>query len=116
MSHVRPLLVVTLLLVAVATAATAADAPAENPPAEKPKESELLVFSDVFQVDGIIPSMIGPYTTRAVRVRPHAPEQELLWMTGFQMEVVDRKGLEPESYEYECHSNLAWPRNDPPGV
>jgi hypothetical protein len=110
MSHARPLLAAALILASVVPGRADTEAPARHP-----KENELLVFSDVFQVDGLIPSMLGPYTTRAVRVRPNAP-QELLWLTGFQMEVVDSKGLQPESYEYECHSNLAWPRNDPPGV
>jgi hypothetical protein len=111
----RPTPPVPAALLRVVLLAAAVDAAHAEAPPRHPKEAELLVFSDVFQVNGIIKSMVGPFTTRSIRVRPNAPP-ELLWLTGFQMEVVDAGGLQPQSYEFECHSNLAWPRDDPPGV
>jgi hypothetical protein len=39
---------------------------------------------------------------------------ELLWVTGYQMDVVAEDGKTPESMEFTCHTNLAWPRKKPP--
>jgi hypothetical protein len=72
-----------------------------------PKELETEILSDPFRVDRIFKSMVGPLTTARFRLlRPQKPE--LLWLTGYRMEIVGEDGATPESIEFECHTNLAW--------
>ena len=79
------------------------------PAAPHPKERVREILSDTFRVDRIHKSMVGPFTTRKVSVL-ETKEPELLWMTGYSMDVVAEDGHTPESMEFECHANLAWPR------
>ncbi len=75
-----------------------------NPP--HPKEIERDLLSDTFRVNRIYKSMMGPLTQR--RISLQEGERELLWLTGYQMEVVGADGESPESLEFECHTNLSW--------
>ena len=77
------------------------------------KERVHEILSDPFVVDRIYKSMLGPVTTRTVSLA-EGSQPELLWMTGYQMDVVAADGASPESMEFECHTNLAWPRKQPP--
>jgi hypothetical protein len=70
-------------------------------------ERALTIVSPTFLVNQIFPSMRGPVSTRSVKL---ADERELVWLTGYSVEVVGPDGEEPESIEYACHTNLAWPR------
>jgi len=71
------------------------------------------VFSEPLQIDRIYKSMLGPYTTRNVVVSQDR-KPELIWMTGYRMDVVGEDGETPESMDFECHTNLAFPRKAPP--
>ncbi|MCW5893938.1 MAG: hypothetical protein KIT14_25825 [bacterium] len=76
------------------------------------------LFSDTFHVDRLFPSMLGPYTTRVVKLAEGepAPPRELVWLTGLEMDVVGPEDERTESIEYECHTNLVWTKDQPAGV
>jgi hypothetical protein len=78
-----------------------------------PKERERDVLSDAFHVDQIFESMAGPFTRRRIRV-VKSMNPELIWLTGFRVDTVDEDGVNPESSEFECHTNLAWTRDGTP--
>ena len=72
-----------------------------------PRELEREFLSDPFHIDRLYESMIGPVTQRLVRLDP-SPRPELLWLTGYRVEVVGPDGPTAEDQEFECHTNLAW--------
>lgn len=82
-----------------------------NPPHAKERQLELV--SDPFRVDRIFESMRGPQTTRLFRVgKPD--QQELIWLTGYSVEIVDGDD-KPAPSDFECHTNLGYPpRGIPP--
>ena len=81
-----------------------------NPP--QPGEAETVFLSEPFKVDRIFRSMMGPVVQRSVSLVDTA-EPELLWLTGYAVDVVEADSTEPASIEYECHSNLAWGSENP---
>jgi hypothetical protein len=82
--------------------------------AADPREAERELVSDPFLVDRIYRSMLGPVFARQEPIES-ASEPELLWITGYAMSVVGADGRSPHSMEFECHSNLGWPREVPEG-
>jgi hypothetical protein len=77
--------------------------------AAHPDEIERELLSDTFRVNRIYKSMMGPLTQRPISLEEGEPE--LLWLTGYAMDVVGADGKSPESVEFECHTNLSWPRS-----
>ena len=65
------------------------------------------VLSPVYSIDGIYRSMMGPQSTRPVKLGD-AAKPELLWITGFRTEMVESDGETPAPPEFMCHSNLDW--------
>jgi hypothetical protein len=82
--------------------------------APHPREQDRELVSDPFIVDRIYRSMLGPVFTRQEPLESEAAP-ELLWITGYAMNVVGADGRSPHSIEYECHSNLGWPEEVPEG-
>ena len=103
------------LVLCVSAVATAADGVWTSLQLATPYENEQVreILSDPFEIDRIYKSMLGPFTTRTVGLT-ESEEVELLWITGYEMDVVGEDGTTPESMEFECHTNLAWPRRKPP--
>jgi hypothetical protein len=81
-----------------------------NPPHPKEQRRELL--SKPFQVNRIFESMRGPYAQRKFSLaKRSAPE--LIWLTGYSVEVLDSGESTPEAMDFECHTNLAYPKQMP---
>jgi hypothetical protein len=64
-------------------------------------------YSRPYEVDQIYRSMMGPQGQEQIFVR-ETPEPELLWITGFDAEIVDEATREPVSPEFMCHANLSF--------
>lgn len=71
-----------------------------------PKEHFREILSDPFQIDQIYKSMLGPFQNLRLRIADHG-ETGLLWLTGYELEVVDAETGEPISQEFLCHANLS---------
>ncbi len=63
------------------------------------------VHSDVYSIDRKYRSMMGPSSGQDVRLLDVEPA-ELLWITGYQAEMVGADGESPMAPEFMCHSNL----------
>ena len=63
------------------------------------------VLSDVYTIDRKYRSMMGPSSGQEVRLLDIEPA-ELLWITGYEAEMVGPDGLSPRAPEFMCHSNL----------
>ena len=75
-----------------------------------PMERRQQLLSKPFRVDRIFESMRGPLSQRKFTVDGHS-ERELLWLTGYSMQVLDADKQSPASRDFECHTNLGFPRN-----
>jgi hypothetical protein len=64
-------------------------------------------YSRSYDIDQIYRSMMGPKGQEQVLVSEEA-EPELLWITGFDAEIVDEATDEPVSPEFMCHANLGF--------
>lgn len=64
------------------------------------------VISDVYTVDRVYRSMMGPYSTVTVDLDEDAAEPELLWVRGYSAVMVAADGETPMPQDYMCHSNL----------
>lgn len=84
-----------------------------NPAHPKERRHELL--SKAFQVDRIFESMRGPFAQRKFALDPSSAS-ELIWLTGYSVEVLDADRRSPASMDFECHTNLAYPRKAPAPV
>ncbi|MBW1881814.1 MAG: hypothetical protein JRJ84_25945, partial [Deltaproteobacteria bacterium] len=62
-------------------------------------------LSDAYHIDAKYRSMRGPWGQQGVFLR-ESPEPELLWITGYQTQVVDAATDEALSQEFMCHANL----------
>jgi hypothetical protein len=103
-------------LVSSGEPAYAAAAPSADESQQRdPRERELVVLTGAMHVDKIYKSMTGPIDTRAVKLLGSRPP-ELLWLTGYSMDVVGEDGETPDSMEFECHSSLSWPRKPQSGL
>ena len=64
------------------------------------------ILTEVYTVDRIYKSMSGPMGMHRFEIDPGGG-RELLWITGFQAEMVAPDGETPMSRELMCHSNLS---------
>ena len=64
------------------------------------------ILTEVYTVDRIYKSMSGPMGMHRFEIDPGGG-RELLWITGFQAEMVAPDGRTPMSRELMCHSNLS---------
>lgn len=65
------------------------------------------VYSPVFTIDRIYPSMTGPGSEdRVVLFQGETPEPELLWLTGYEVDITSPDGEDVLSQEFMCHTNL----------
>lgn len=74
-------------------------AAATSPPKVYTKE----LLSRPYQVKGKVRSMLGPTSSQAVLF---SKEPELLWIVGYETEVIGLEDDRPLSQEYMCHANL----------
>ena len=65
---------------------------------------ELSILSDVYSVDRIYRSMVGPSSVKRFAFDRSGPP-ELVWITGYRAEIIGEDGSEL-SPEFMCHSNL----------
>lgn len=78
----------------------------ENSAPPKPaKIYERVILSDVYEVDRIYKSMMGPHSTEEFKLED-LTEPELLWIVGFEAIMVDPEGTAQVSQEFMCHANL----------
>ncbi len=63
------------------------------------------VLSESYLVDQLYPSMRGPASADDVYLEDPA-HKELLWIVGYETEVVDGRTALPLSQEFMCHANL----------
>ena len=84
-----------------AVSATAADAPVHVS----------TFLSPAYELDQVYRSMKGPMSRKEIFVRETA-KPELLWITGFEAEVVRDGNEELSLPEYMCHANLGFARMD----
>jgi hypothetical protein len=104
---------VSICLVALSISVIAQSSP--RPSTGHPREKAVEFLSDVFTVDRIFLSMKGPMTNRYIQL-PYSDRPELLWFTGYSLDVVGADGTSPMPITYTCHSNLDWDRTQPPPV
>ena len=106
----RPLpsaaVVATLLLGAGALpAASRPAADPARPAADAPPVHEKTILSPPYRIERKYRSMLGPYAQQEVfLVDSETPE--LLWITGYETEVVDAADGSEVSQEFMCHANL----------
>ncbi len=62
-------------------------------------------YSQVYDVDAIYKSMQGPTSAQRIRLAK-LPSQELLWVVGYQTEIVDGGKTQTLAPEFMCHNNL----------
>ena len=62
-------------------------------------------YSQVYNVDGIYKSMQGPTSAQRIRLAK-LPSQELLWIVGYQTEIVDAGKTQTLTPDFMCHNNL----------
>jgi hypothetical protein len=66
----------------------------------------LVVLSDPYRIDRIFESMQGPHASYENLALFEQPTPELIWITGAQTEVLDKRAQPGISQEFFCHSNL----------
>jgi hypothetical protein len=63
------------------------------------------IFSKPYLINKIYPSMTGPFSIDDLYLQePH--QRELLWIVGYETDVVGKHDPNPISQEYLCHANL----------
>jgi hypothetical protein len=97
-SRVSSPLAATLALLLV-TAVAASAAPTAPPVHEK------TILSPEYRIDQKYRSMLGPFAQQPVYLE-EGTEPELLWIVGYETEVVDAGDGAPVSQEFMCHANL----------
>lgn len=105
----HPLFAVLVLGAAVAAAWAAPGALSATRPdvgsAAGPPVHERTILSPPYKIEEKYRSMLGPYGQQDVYL-VEAPEPELLWITGYETEVVDAADGSEVSQEFMCHANL----------
>jgi len=61
------------------------------------------MLSPTFLIDEIYKSMEGPKSSRYIQL---SPNEDLLWITGFEVKAVDAKTNESISNDFICHMNV----------
>ena len=74
-------------------------------PQTPPPVQSATIFSKPYSVDRIYRSMTGPDSVQRFAFNKAAPP-ELVWITGFEAEIVAGEDEHPVSPEFMCHSNL----------
>jgi hypothetical protein len=96
------------LLLGSAAAPPAGAGPAPGPAAARtaaPPVHERTILSPPYRIEEKYRSMLGPYAQQEVfLVESETPE--LLWITGYETEVVDATDGSEVSQEFVCHANL----------
>ncbi len=64
-----------------------------------------VVTSEPYHIDKIYPSMLGPFGNQVVQLIDGA-EPELVWLIGYETEVIGGETDETQSQEWMCHVNL----------
>lgn len=103
----RPAAAVLLVLAVLAAAGATPDRakPAEASQGAPPKQFTVESLSDVYTIDKIYRSMMGPESSKQIKLLDVDPP-ELLWITGYRTEIVGADGKTPMPAEFMCHSNL----------
>lgn len=101
MNHRRHLFILGLLVSWALLSLSSAAADQANPAGEVHTFS---VDSTVHTIDRVYRSMSGLRNNNSLSFLPGPPE--LIWLTGFKVEMVDAKKNIPVSPEYLCHSHL----------
>ncbi len=65
-----------------------------------------VVLSQPYTVDRKYRSMTGPSSREDLHLRSEDEGPELIWITGYEAEMVDGDGESPQRQEFMCHSNL----------
>ncbi len=101
-----PALAGALLAGAVALGGPPALPPAAKASAEVARKERVYeALSDLSTLDRIYRSMQGPMSTETFALEPGEPA-ELLWITGYEADVVDEEGEAGGLTQFLCHSNL----------
>lgn len=63
---------------------------------------KIVTYSPVYEIDRVVPAMVGPGSTIGVNLNQGSKEPELLWIKGAHAEMVDEEGrlISPE---FMCH-------------
>jgi len=64
-------------------------------------------YSRSYDIDQVYRSMMGPKGLEQVLLR-ETTEPELLWISGFEAEIIDEETNEPVSPGFMCHANLSF--------
>jgi hypothetical protein len=64
------------------------------------------VLSDVYTIDRIYKSMMGPMSTQEIYLTDDPATSELLWIVGYKAVMKGADGMEDMPQEFMCHSNL----------
>lgn len=67
------------------------------------KQNEYKMHSPTFLIDAIYKSMEGPKSSRYIQL---SQENDLLWITGFEVKALDAKTNETISKDFICHMNV----------
>ena len=73
--------------------------------ASVPRVSTASWYSQVYAIDAIYKSMEGPASAQRIRLAK-LPSQELLWVVGYQTEIVDAGKTQTLASDFMCHNNL----------
>lgn len=97
MRHLAPASISFALALSLAAVSAAAPAP--------PEPHRKTILSPEYRIDQKYRSMLGPFAQQEVYL-VDSGEPELLWITGYETEVVDAGEGSPVSQEFMCHANL----------
>lgn len=106
--HTPSPLLAALVLAAAAASSGALPAASAAGPAEAaagPPVHERTILSPPYRIEEKYRSMLGPYAQQDVYL-VQSPEPEILWITGYETEVVDAADGSEVSQEFMCHANL----------
>lgn len=92
------------LFVGLPPAGAAPGAPGESA-AVSPPVHQRTILSPVYRIEEKYRSMLGPYAQQDVYLVESA-QPELLWVTGYETEVVNAADGSEISQEFMCHANL----------
>ncbi len=80
--------------------------PSAEAPAFAAPVNRHVVLSPVYTVDRLYRSMMGPSSQEQLMLPNNDAEPELVWITGYEAEMVGGDGATPQRQEFMCHSNL----------
>jgi len=98
--NANPLRCLPAIVVALTAVLPAGAAEPPSPPVH-----EKTILSPEYRIEQKYRSMLGPFGQQPVYLEEGA-EPELLWIVGYETEVVDAGDGSPVSQEFMCHANL----------